>query len=719
MSANKSNRRADPAWKPRSEMKLINTAMRRVDGPDKVTGRAMYSADMRLPNMVYARLVLLQVPRAVVEKIDVSRALEVEGCVLAQPYVEAGTEVLYSGDDSVVAYVAAETEEAAEDAARAVRLTLMPGPVLVTRLQSLAPGAAEVTSDGNVGRLREQGDEEDAVLGLSESDVLIEETYELPIQHHLCLETHGCVVDYDGEQATVYASTQAVTSNQGEFAQLLDLPSDKVRIVTEHMGGGFGAKFGAGVEGGIACTIAKQLKRPVHLLLDRPQEFQMGGNRSGTHARVKAGATADGTLRVIQAEVDRLGGVGGGSFPGLPYIYEAEARHVKDRSVHTASDSSRAMRAPGHPQASFIMESVMDELAYGLAMDPLEFRKRNLGDDVWHRHLDTVAQEIGWAAHPNKTAAGAPDDDGMAEGIGFAVATWGAGGRRGAECEVRLNPDGSVTSSCAVQDLGTGARTYVAAIPAEEFGLPLDAVTARIGDSSLPPGVGSGGSVTTGSVAPAVKAAAHGAREAMEKRLAEAIPGDVDGFVWADGRVRSTGGADFDVSFREACAMLGTQPVAVTAGHDRSLQARGQLHGAQAVRVRVDTWTGRVQVVKMVAIQDQGLPMNRMALESQIKGGMIQALSYGLLEERVFDNEHGWLLTDNMETYRVAGTKEIPELVAIIDDEDDRPVTGMAEAPVIPGQSALSNAIYNACGARLRAVPFTPDRVLAALGLLS
>ena len=700
-------------------MKVINTAMRRIDGPQKVTGRAVYSHDMRLPNMVYARLVLLKIPRAVVEKIDVSRALEVEGCVLAQPYVEPGAEVLYSGDDSVVAFVAAETEEAAVEAARAVRLTVKPGPVTVTREQSLAPDAPDITSDGNTGRLRESGDEEDAVLGLSESDVILEEEFTLPTQHHVCLETHGCVLDFDGDHATVYLSTQAVTSNQGQFARLLDLPSDKVRIVTENMGGGFGSKFGAGVEGAVACTIAKELMRPVHLMIDRPQEFQMGGNRSGTHAQVKAGAMTDGTLRVIQAEVDRLGGVGNGSFPGLPYIYDAVASHVKDRTVHTASDSNRAMRAPGHPQASFIMESVMDELAYGLAMDPLDFRKRNLSDEVWHRHLDVVAAEIGWAAHPNKTAPGTANADGIAEGIGFGIATWGAGGRPGAECEVRLNPDGSVTSSCAVQDLGTGARTYVAAIPAEEFGLPLAAVTARIGDSSLPPGVGSGGSVTTGSVAPAVKAAAHGACEAMEKRLSEAIPGDVDGFEWADGRVRSTGGVDFDVSFREACAMLGTQPVAVTAGHDRSLQARGRLHGAQAVRVQVDTWTGAVKVLKMVAIQDQGLPLNRMALESQIKGGMIQALSYGLLEERVFDTEHGWLLTDNMESYRVAGTKEIPELVAIIDDEDDRAVTGMAEAPVIPGHSALANAIFNACGARLRSVPFTPDRVLAALGRLS
>jgi xanthine dehydrogenase YagR molybdenum-binding subunit len=325
-----------------------------------------------------------------------------------------------------------------------------------------------------------------------------------------------------------------------------------------------------------------------------------------------------------------------------------------------------------------------------------------------------VAAHIGWDDHPNRIGPGQPDADGWTTGIGFGVATWRAGGSGGSECEVRIFTDGSVTSSIAVQDLGTGSRTYVAAIPAEELGLPLEAVSARIGDSDLPPSVGSGGSVTTGSVTPAILNAAHAARTAMEERLQSQLGVEPGSWTWKDGKLTAPG---VELTFREACAMLGSQPVVGRGSFEERLTANeGRLHGAQAVKVRVDTLTGRVELLDMVAIQDQGIPMNRLACRSQINGGMIQALSFGMLEERVVDPDLGLLLTGNMETYRIAGCREIPRMTSILDDDDPRHgVTGMAEAPVIPGHAALANAIANACGARLRSLPFTPDRVLAAL----
>lgn len=708
----------ESSWTPRKDMTVLNRDIPRIDGPDKVTGRARYSHDMRLPNMVYARLVLAKTPRATVDEIDVTAARAIEGVVHVGIQKAAGDDLAYLGDDSVVAYVAAETPEAAQDGARAVRFLLSPKAPVVTREQALDPEAPSITRRGNVRAGRGPRGADEAEAALEKSAHSIRATYTLPIQHHVCLETHGCVVDFDAEagEATVYASTQMVSGNAGMFAGLLGLDASKVRIVCQHMGGGFGSKFGPDLQGSLACTIAKATGRPVHLMLDRPQEFQMAGNRSGTHAEVALGCDAEGTLTAAAGSIDKLGGVGGGSFPGFPYIYECPTA-AQVRSVHTALDSNRAMRAPGHPQASFVMESAIDELAYAVGIGPVEMRMRNAPDDVWKRHLRVVVKEIGWAEHPHKTAPGAPGTDGWTEGIGFGLATWRAGGRGGGRCDITIERDGSVISSCGVQDLGTGARTYVAAIPAEELGLTVADVTARIGDSALPPGVGSGGSVTTGSIAPVIKQAAHNARVAFEKRLSEITEVAPGGYVWEGGSIRTQDGS-FDVPFADACALLGNKAITASAGFDESdhLAASGRLHGAQAARVRVDTVTGRVVVVDMVAIQDTGLPLNRLAIRSQINGGMIQALSYGLLEERVIDPELGLLLTDNLESYKIAGCREIGAIRSIIDDEDERwNATGMAEATSIPGHGAIANAIFNACGARLRSVPFTPDRVLDAL----
>jgi len=495
----------------------------------------------------------------------------------------------------------------------------------------------------------------------------------------------------------------------------MDRSASEIRVVMPHMGGGFGSKLGLGREGAIVARVANETGRPVHLMLDRSQEFTMTGNRSGSRQTIKIGADEDGLLVAMSLDAERHGGVGGGALPGPPYIYRIEGEGTvlsRIRPVHTATQTSVAMRAPGHPQASFGMESALDELAYALDMDLVEIRMRNLGSPIHHRQLVRVAEEIGWEDHPNRSQPGEAVN-GIAVGIGFGVSTWGSGARD-AKCDVTVRPDGTVVSATATQDLGTGARTYVAAIVAEELGLPVEKVTPRIGDSSLPPSVGSGGSVTTGSSAPAIKDAAHKAREALEERLVDVLEAPVGGYVWKAERVAVKDDPERSLSWIEVCALL-REPLVVNGAFQRSLY-QGGIHGAQAARVEVDTLTGRVKVLKMVTCQDQGLPLNRLALRSQINGGMIQALSYGLLERRVFDEQDGYLLSDNMDHYKIAGCQEMPELVALIDDEDEREsLCGMAEAPVIPGHSAIANAIHNACGVRLTRMPFTADNVLEAI----
>ncbi|MCP3916249.1 MAG: xanthine dehydrogenase family protein molybdopterin-binding subunit [bacterium] len=703
------------AWEPRDEMTVLNKDARRLDGPVKVTGRAVYPHDVRLPNMVYARLLVHPAPRSKLTRVDVEPARQVPGVVYAEVLKSGGEEVLYQGDDAVLAVVAAETPEAAEDGVRAVVVELEElWPPMVTPEQALADDSPKITENGNVVVAGTRGDQAEVEATLGRCDAVVEASYSLPVQHHACLETHGCVVDFDGEKATTYPSTQMVTGSTGMFARELGISRSDVRVLTPYMGGGFGAKFGIGKEGAVASEVAKALMRPVHLMLTRPQEFLMAGNRSGSKQVMKGGATKDGVFQALYVEADKHGGMGRGSLPTPPYIYDVASNASTIRQVHTATDANRAMRAPGHPQASFAMESMVDELSYAIGMDPVEFRKKNLSSEVYHRQLDRVAKEIGWAEHEHRTEPGKVDGN-VRVGIGFGVSTWGSGGRPGCKCEVRIEADGSIRSSVGTQDLGTGSRTYVASIVAEEFGLELSQVEARIGDSDLPPSVGSGGSVTTGSLAPAVKDAAHNARVALCDKVAPVLECDPDELTWQGGKVYPTGEPDRALTWKEACATVGSDPL-VAMGEFQPHLHQGRVHGAQAAKISVDTLTGEIKVLKMVTIQDQGIPLIRSALRSQINGGMVQALSYGLLEQRVHDADLGYMLTANLEDYKIAGVQEIPEMVAIIDDDDTRQtVCGMAEATCIPGHAAIANALYNACGVRIRDLPLSADRVVTEL----
>ncbi|MCZ6597981.1 MAG: xanthine dehydrogenase family protein molybdopterin-binding subunit [Planctomycetota bacterium] len=711
-----------PAWKPRGELKLLNTDIPRVDGPDKVSGRAKYTHDIRVPGMLYGRVLMCPRPAARVT-VDVAPALELRGVKVAIPLTDSlGDEGKTSYLGQPIAAVAAETPEQAEDGLRAIRAEYEDVGWAITYDQAVAEGAPQTTQqEGNVREGRSSGDRDEVAAALEGCDAVVEATYTMPVQHHCCLETHGVVVDYrGGDEATIYASTQMTFNVASPADEILGVPKGNVHAVVEHMGGGFGSKFSLDVSGRIACQLAKAATAPVHLMFTRRDEFLAGGNRSGGRQTLKGGATKDGRFVALDASVVRLGGIGRGSSGRQPYIYSAEKAFSETMSVFTSTDSSRAMRAPGHPQSSFAIESMVDELAHGIGMDPLEFRKKNLEDPVYHRQLDRVAQEIGWFDHPNRS--GPPDRVAeVAIGIGFGVATWGGGGRggpSGCKVEVRIESDGSVTSSVGSQDLGTGTRTYVAAIPAEELGLPLERVTARIGSSRLGMSVGSGGSITTASLAPAVKAAAHDARVKLFAHLAPLMGTTPDKLAAEGGDVFETTDPSNRLSWDAVCKSLGASPIVGNGEFVKELQASG-VHGAQAARVEVDTLTGEVRVLKMVAIQDCGLPMNRLATRSQLNGGMIQALSYGLFEERVIDPWLGTLMSGGFEDYRIAGSTDMPELVAILDDDDERhAVIGMGEPAVIPGQSAIANAVFNACGARVRDLPLTRDKVLKALGRL-
>jgi len=708
---------AGPTWGPNDKHTLLNHRLTRVDGPLKVSGAARYTYDVRLPGMLYARVRRCPHAHARLTKFDSSSASKIPGvkAIIQTPLKE----FRFAG--SPVAAVAATTPEIAHDAIRALVVEYEVLPHVVVARDALKPEAPEVLprdprkpDEKNLRLASKAGDAEKVEAALKNCDAIVEAEYVTPRLHHCCLETHGMVVDYSGgDSATIYATTQGTFTIPDDAAKELGLPQSALTVTVQHMGGGFGSKFGIGIEGMLACRLSKETKTPVKLMLTRYDEFVMAGNRSGSWQKFKAGVKKDGTFTALRATQYRLGGVGQGSQAGQPYaVYRVGDFYREVYALQTNEDSSIAMRAPGHPQASFAMESLLDELAYKIGMDPVEFRKKNVRDEFYKHQFDRGAREIGWERR-NPAAGGNPEPN--KRGLGCAAGTWGGGGNDQCKVDVTVSRDGSVVVAVGTQDLGTGTRTFTRAIVAEELGLGIKDVVEQIGNSKLGSANSSGGSTTAASLSPSVKDAAVKARLAVAEKIApllgNAKPEEI---TFAGGNV-SGGGKT--IAWKQACAAL---PAAGITSHGvwrSELQSRG-VHGVCFAEVEVDVETGKVRPIKMVQVQDGGLPLNRLTMESQINGGMIQALGMALWEGRTIDADLGMQLNPTFMDYKLPGSLEMPELVPLIDDEDKREVViGIAEAAIIPAVGAVANAVFNACGVRVRELPITPDKIL--MGLMS
>jgi xanthine dehydrogenase YagR molybdenum-binding subunit len=364
---------------------------------------------------------------------------------------------------------------------------------------------------------------------------------------------------------------------------------------------------------------------------------------------------------------------------------------VKQSSVAINAGQSRAFRAPGHPVASFGMESIMDDLAVKLKMDPLELRLKNDPSKTRLREYEIGAERFGWK-QKYKPPGSSPGP--VKVGVGCAGATWGGGGR-GTQADAQINPDGSVEIRCGTQDLGTGTRTLVAVVAAEVFGLKPGQITAKIGDTQFPPSGASGGSTTAASVCPAIFDACTNALQKLQETTGVA---DARGANWAG-----------------ACKKLGVNPLVAHGEWHEGLSSSG-VGGVQFAEVEVDTETGFVKVRKVLCVQDCGLVVNKLTCETVINGGIIMGMGYALYEERVMDSTTGVVLNPNFETYKLPNFADVPDIEVILMEMPERGVIGVGEPCTIPTASAIANAVANALGVRVSSLPITPARVLAALG---
>jgi xanthine dehydrogenase YagR molybdenum-binding subunit len=703
------------SWGPNNQHRLLNTRLPRVDFPFKTTGAAQYSYDVKVPGMLHGRIVRSPHAKAKITVLDLSAALKIPGVKGAVARAAVGGLVRFEGDP--VAAVAAVAAEIAEDAMMAIQVTYDVLPHVVTAEDAVQPGAPAVYPDDdevqNNTRLgNRRGNPDKVAAALQSADVVVEAEYRTPTLHHCCLETHVVVVDYrGGDTATVYCSTQGTFSIPPDAARVLQLDESNVVGIVQFMGGGFGSKGGIGAEGQLACNLSKQIGAPVKMALVRRDEFLMAGNGPGSWQKFRAGANKDGTLVAVHVEQYALGGLGRGSLTGQPYIYHAQNVYRQAGSIHTNEDSARPLRAPGHPPACFAMESLMDELAYKIAMDPVDFRIKNLPHNDPHiRQLQRGAKEIGWA---NRNPAPGSSPGPLKRGMGCACGIWGGGGRPQCIVDVNISRDGTVTVSCGSQDLGTGTRTYMVAIVAEELGLEMSDVHEKIGDSRLTNANFSGGSSTAPSLSPAVKDAALNAKAAIAAAVAPLLSANPGDLIF-ENRAISAAGKTLDWS--QACAALPASGISARGEFKPGLSSSGA-HGACFAEVEVDTETGHTQVLRILDIQDCGFPLNRLAVESQINGGMVQGIGMALLEGRVMDATLGVMVNSSFMDYKMPGCLEMPnEMLPLIDDDDPRQaVVGVGEPPSIPPAAAIANAVFNATGVRFRHLPITPDKILMAL----
>ncbi len=709
------DRDLDP-WGADAKLAVVGTRVPRVDGPLKVTGRAKYTSDIAPKNVAHARIVRSPLGAGTVKAVDGSAAEKVPGFLALHVLKNPGTPVLFHGDE--IAAVAAETEEAAAEAVRAVVVEIDAAPCVTTIEDAEKPGAPRVFANReNVQKGGGGRRQQDADAVIARADRVVEATYSTEVQTHSALEPHGLVVAIDGDAVTAWISTQAVSGSRGQVANAARVKESDVRVVAEHVGGGFGAKFGIGREGQLAVALARKTGRPVKLMLDRQGEHLNGGNRPSSIQAFKGGLTKDGRLSGIKASTRGSGGVGSGAGVRYPGYYETGAFQMEETTVLTNAGESRAFRAPGHPQGFFGFECFLDELAAAAGTDPLEFRRAHTRSVIHLAEMEKGAALFDWKSKWKKVAGSDPGP--RKRGAGMATSVWFQAGGPGFKVDCAVFPDGTVEVRSAAQDIGTGTRTVLAVIAAEELGLKPEQVTVRIGDTNFPPGPGSGGSTTAPTVGPACRLAAYRAKQTLLEPAAKLLGAKVEELDLKGGVVVRRGAAT-GTTFRKLCEALAPGGILVSGERVANYAGfRDQVAGVQFAEVEVDVETGQVRVLKVVALQDAGRVVDRLTFESQVSGGVIQGVSYALFEQRRLDPRLGVMTNADFLNYKIAGPKDCPEIVAVAFDvanaKNNVGMMGLGEPPTIPTAAAVANAVANAIGARVRSLPITPEKVLAAL----
>ena len=733
----------------------------RVDGPSKVSGRAQYTSDFHFPGMLYAVPVEATIANGRIVKLDTTAAEKIPGVraifhrenigKIFRSVLEPGFEGICEerrppfADDVVryygqyIAVAVADTFEAAKAAADAVRVTYDKEKSNVeTELEADDDPEVILATFGPHHRLQSQRGDADAAF--TNAAVKIDQTYVTPAETHNPIELHATTAIWNGPTLTLYDSSQGVVNFRSVLAQMFGLPKENVRVITKFVGSGFGGKLFPWTHCALAAGAARQLGKPVKLVLSRKMMFQTVGHRPRTQQRVRLGATPDGKLVSLQHDYvyhrSMLDGHHEDCGETTPFQYSVPNLRVRfgrtKRNVGAAAD----MRGPGAVPGLYATESAMNELADQLKIDPIKLRVINepridegLGLPFSSRHLlecfELGAEKFGWSKRTPQV--GSMKRDGLILGWGMAGCSWLAG-RFAAEANVQLRDDGTARVACATQDIGTGTYTNLAQLAAHKTGVPLDKVEVALGDTSLPKGPLSGGSLATASVVPAVFLAADDAIASL-LTIATITPGSpfdkrkpgelaFEGgrvFVKADG---ATDGVPFPDLLERANLRLVTGSGKSEASFgDPKPKFSTHSFGCHFVEVTWQPEIARLRVSRVVTVIDAGRILNPLAGRNQIEGGVVMGIGMALFEHTSYDPQNGAPINSNLADYVMAVNADVPPIEVHFLDFPDKEINelgarGIGEIGLAGIAAAITAAVHHATGVRVRELPVKIENLL-------
>jgi 4-hydroxybenzoyl-CoA reductase alpha subunit len=748
------------------EFSFVGKRVPKLDAPGKVTGQIAYGHDMKLPRMLYGKILRSEYAHARILNIDTSKAKALPGVravITAEdiPDMRIGWArdhpVLKSGKvrsfrDEIVA-VAAVDEDTASEALELINVEYEELPGVFDPEEAMKPGAPVLHAEApnNIQeKMRQAYYHGDVEKGFSDSDVVIEDRFTLPFVTHCCMGTSFCLADFSPSgDLTVWSSTQMPFLYQRDLSMVVGIPASKIRVIKATIGGGFGSKLDMYPFEPLCVVLAQRTGCPVRITYTREEEFVVSPTRQPVICDIRSGAKQDGTLTARQVSMILDNGAyssWGATTPlvmmeTISSLYRVPNVKYDVVVAYTNNPYSGAMRGYGNPQATFVVECHIDMLAHELGMDPMEFRLRNANQpgDVTGQGvkittcgltecIEKAAESVSWKEKRSKPGG---------RGVGMSSLIHVGGGARiypsdGCGSTVKVDDFGKVTLISGSTDMGQGADTAMAQIVAEELGVPVGNVTVVNTDTDITPwDVGAHASRTTFVAGNSARLAAADAKRQILEGAAENLGEKAEDLDMKEGKIFRKGEPEESIPFEKMIRSKHFRPdgdVVLARGwyepptERQDKEFRGNISATygfatQAVEVEVDVETGEVRVLKIAAAHDVGRAINPMAVEGQIHGGISMGLGYGLYEELVV--EEGQVLNPNFADYALPTALDMPEIDTVIIETDDPAgpfgAKGMAEPACIPTAPAIANAVYDAVGVRIRDLPITPEKVLRAL----
>lgn len=746
----------------KKEYKVIGTRPIRHDGVDKVTGRAIYGADFQITGLLHGRVLRSPHAHARIVSIDTSRAEAypgVKGVVTAKDLPAAEDKIADLGEGAVslkylcdnilasdkalykghaIAAVAATNPHIAEEACELidVEYEVLP-PVLEVR-QAMEPDAPILHENLRTSSLGETGDKPSNVAshlqhkkgdidkGFDEADVIIEREFVTGTVHQGYIEPHNATALYNPDgQLTVWCSTQGAFTVREQLAEILQYPISKIKVVPLEIGGGFGGKINVYIKP-VAALLAKKTGKPVKVLMNRADVFEGTGPTPASYITIKMGATNDGKITAAQTSLV----FEAGAYPGSPVgagamcvfaPYNIENVVIDGYDVVVNKPKTAPYRAPGATNAAFGTETVVDELAEKLNIDPLEIRLMNGAKEGDRRADGPVHPRIGFIEtleaakeHPHYDSPNGKKYHGRGIASGF----WFNIGLE-SSVTINVNPDGTVNLVEGSTDIG-GTRASIAMQAAEVLGIPAESVNPTVVDTnSIGYTAVTGGSRTTYATGYAAYEAAQDVVKQMKERAAKLWDVDEDNIQFTDGEFSSINGKEEQISFRDLSARLGETGGPVIGRATMNPAGAGGAFATHVVDVEVDVETGKVEILRYTATQDAGKAIHPSYVEGQIQGGVVQGIGWALNEEYIY-NDEGEMTNASFLDYRMPTCLDLPMIDAVIVEVPNpgHPygVRGVGEVPIVPPPAAIANAIYDAVGIRMTELPMSPDRLLKAMG---